>query len=94
MSQVQEEMYAKVEQMVKELLQKYYQLTTEEAEKIQKEVFQNMREKVNSVKINRGKTTEKKSIRAEIERYKKMEQREKNRPKARTKEDIKIGQER
>lgn len=34
MSQVQEEMYSKVEQMVKELLQKFYQLTTEEAEKI------------------------------------------------------------
>ena len=50
MSQVQEEMYSKVEQMVKELLQKFYHLTTEEAEKIQNEVFQNMREKVNGAK--------------------------------------------
>ena len=94
MSQVQEEMYSKVEQMVKELLQKFYHLTTEEAEKIQNEVFQNKREKVNAVKINRDKNTEKKSIKAEIERYKKMEQREKNRPKARTKEDIKMEKER
>lgn len=53
-----------------------------------------MREKVKTVKINRDKNTEKKSIRAEIERYKKMEQREKNSPKARTKGDIKIGKER
>ena len=87
MSDTQEFIYGKVEQMLEEVLGKYEKTTEELAEKITKQI-QAHQQKLKAKNLDKTLAKEeKKSIKAEIEKYKKMEQRPKPRVKAPFKQD-------
>lgn len=87
MSDTQEFIYGKVEQMLGDILGKYESTTKELAEEITKQI-QSHQQKIKAKNMDKTIAKEgKKSIKAEIEKYKKMEQKPKHRVKAPFKQD-------